>query len=740
VAEGRRHETPTVRREGARTPVSTVASGPDVTVVIPTKDRPALLARCLDRVLASGEASGRPFEVVVVDDGSEPPVRVERDDRVRVVTTPGLGPSRARNLGIAGARAPVVAFTDDDVLVDRDWIAAALEVLDADPSVAGVTGDTSSPPFDPLYEHSVFDHDGGSFLTCNVAYRTAALRAVGGFDRQFPHAAHEDRDLAWRVEAAVGEVRFAPGMRVEHPGRRFDARQWDRRGVLVVDDWLLLRRYPLAKVSGLPVRFAPVASMARRWQETGRTAGVGWRTPRRAVRLARLAGGQMAVAGWVTATQWRHHRDRTIEPTPGLDRPGLRVAYVGPVPNASGGGAAGVAGLLLAQLAARGMSIDCYLATSRETDALSAIAGISGIEVIESSTRFGFERWYSRQRFMKMATHQASAALARRKLAGTLAARHQAVPYDVLYQFSAIESFGVPTARRGRPPVVIHPSVHAAGELRWMRNERALSDELEGTWRPALVRAWLVLRSWRQRRDARRADRVLALSAAFAADLEADYGVDPDRVGVVPNCIDVGRFAPRTDPTCDPAVVSVGRLVVRKGLEDVVALSHELRGMPEAVEVVVVGAPSLWSDYSQLLAGLEPGVGRAVGHLDRDEVAALVRRSLCLVQLSRYEPFGLTVAEALACGVPVIVTRAVGAAEGLPDAVAAVVEPGDVHAVAAAVRGLLTLAPDERAFLSARCRAEAIARFAPEVVADLLEIELRTAAGQRRGGVTARRT
>jgi glycosyltransferase involved in cell wall biosynthesis len=699
-------------------------AAPDVTVVIPTKDRPALLASCLEGVLAAGDASGRGFEVVVVDDGSEPPVEVGGDDRVRVVRTPGVGPSRARNLGIAEARAPIVAFTDDDVVVDRGWLAAALEVLDADPAVAGVTGDTTSPAFDPLYEHSVFDHDGGSFLTCNVAYRTSALHAVGGFDRQFPHAAHEDRDLAWRVQAAVGEVRFAPRMRVLHPGRSFDARQWDRRGGLVVDDWLLLRRYPDAKASGLPVRVAPAASMARRWLETARSAEVGWRTPRRAARLARLAGGQMAVAAWVTATQWRHHRDRPIEPTPGLDRPGMRIAYVGPVPSASGGGAAGVAGLLLAQLAERGMSIDCYLATSRETDALGAIASIPGVEVIEAATRFGFERWYSRQRFMKMATHQASAALARRRLAGTLSARHQAVPYDVIYQFSAIESFGVPPARRGRPPVVIHPSVHAAGELRWMRNERALSDVLEGTWRPALVRAWLRLRAWRQRRDARRADRVLALSAAFAADLVGDYGIDPARVAVVPNCIDVDRFTPSAERGSDPAVVSVGRLVVRKGLEDVVALSHELRDEAEAVEVVVVGAPSLWSDYSGLMAGLEPGVGRAVGRLDRDEVAALVARSLCLVQLSRYEPFGLTVAEALACGVPVVVTRAVGAAEGMPDEVATVVEPGDVAAIAAAVRGLLALAPDERAFLSARCRAEAIARFAPEVVADRLEAEL----------------
>jgi glycosyltransferase involved in cell wall biosynthesis len=237
-----------------------------------------------------------------------------------------------------------------------------------------------------------------------------------------------------------------------------------------------------------------------------------------------------------------------------------------------------------------------------------------------------------------------------------------------------------------------------------------------------------VLRSARQRRDVRRADRVLALSGAFRRDLVADYGVDDERVAIVPNCIDLERFTPALDGArahrAAPArVLSVGRLTVRKGLEDVVALSHALRDRVGQVEVCVVGTHSLWSDYSALVEGLEPGVGRHLGYLDRDEVARLLAGSLCLVQLSRYEPFGLTIAEALACGVPVIVTPAVGAAEGLAPEVARVVEPGDVAAVTAAVVELLNLETDERAFLAARCRAEA-ARFAPDVVARQLEREL----------------
>ena len=97
---------------------------------------------------------------------------------------------------------------------------------------------------------------------------------------------------------------------------------------------------------------------------------------------ARLAGGQLAVGALVTATQWRHQRDRSIAPTPGLARTGLRIAYVGPVPTPSAGGAAGVAGLLLAELARRGASIDCFVATSRETEDVRELAGTAGIEVV----------------------------------------------------------------------------------------------------------------------------------------------------------------------------------------------------------------------------------------------------------------------------------------------------------------------------------------------------------------------
>ena len=71
------------------------------------------------------------------------------------------------------------------------------------------------------------------------------------------------------------------------------------------------------------------------------------------------------------------------------------------------------------------------------------------------------------------------------------------------------------------------------------------------------------------------------------------------------------------------------------------------------------------------------------------EVPGELARASVLLQASRYEPFGLTVAEALAAGVPVVGTSEVGAIEGVDRSVAAEVAPGDAEALAAAVVAML---------------------------------------------------
>lgn len=685
----------------------------DISIVIASKDRPELLQRVYRAVCDQRIPSGINYEIIVVDDGSTPPYSAEQFPHVRFLRTEGVGPARARNLGVANALGTVVMFTDDDVIVDRDWLASAWEFLVAHPECAGVTGDTSSPPYNPIREHSVEDHDGGSYLTCNVAYRRQALLLVGGFDRLFPHAAHEDRDLAWRIEEQCGPVGFNSEMKVVHPGRPFTKAKWIRRGTLAVDDWLIIRRYPERHASAVSVRWQPVVRGARRWWSIGCGAAV-WRSPLSFLRWLTVAGGQLLVLTYTCYFRWGQLRDTPVEPVPGLWASKRRLAYVGPNPDPALPGAPGVAGLILRELATRGYAFDIFIVSSAEDADSRALESLQGIRYIVERSSFQFMKWYSRHRLSKMVSSQVFAAMGRRRLAKKLAAMHQASPYDAIYQFSTFESFGVP--KRSGIPVVIHPSTHASGELRWLRLENSQGMSADPWLQRWVVERWLALRARRQRRDARRAIGVMAISNVFGELIRADYGLAAGAVRVVPNCLDLQQF--KNSYSYHGGLAAVGRLSSRKGLEDIRAYAEQT---VNPLVVNVVGTASLWSNNSVLLSGLSESVVKLWGHLSRSSAVELMGGSAAVVQLSRYEPFGLTVAESLAAGVPVIVTSAVGAAERIDERCKWTIPVGDIGALAASACEASLRSDEERAKIGRLCRIEAERLFSPTVVADAWE-------------------
>ena len=116
-------------------------TGPLATVVVTTCAQPEQLIRCLDALESSRY---RPFEIVVVENRPSPQSRtreaVRGYARVRYIEEPVPGLSRARNAGLAVARGEIVAFTDDDVVVDPDWLPSLVAAFDAAPDVAAVTG------------------------------------------------------------------------------------------------------------------------------------------------------------------------------------------------------------------------------------------------------------------------------------------------------------------------------------------------------------------------------------------------------------------------------------------------------------------------------------------------------------------------------------------------------------------------------------------------------------------------
>jgi GT2 family glycosyltransferase len=128
-------------RPASSPPAKAPASLPSLTVAICTRDHPHDLARCLDSL---GRAEAPDFEVLVVDNAplSDATERLVRDryPAARYAREPRPGLDWARNRAIAEARGEVIAFTDDDVVVDPAWPRALAAAFAEDPSVMAVTG------------------------------------------------------------------------------------------------------------------------------------------------------------------------------------------------------------------------------------------------------------------------------------------------------------------------------------------------------------------------------------------------------------------------------------------------------------------------------------------------------------------------------------------------------------------------------------------------------------------------
>lgn len=266
-------------------------SAPDCTIVLPTHNRPALLARLV--VELRQQLGDDSVTVVVVDDGSTPAVRLDiADERFRVLRTDGLGPAGARNIGWRAASTGWIAFLDDDVLPRPGWWRAVADSLGGD--AVAVEGRVVSEPFDPLRERSIVRESGGWGLTCNVAYRRSALEAVDGFDEDFPAAHCEDLDLFMRIRER-GATRFRDDMVVEHFKRPFGPRGAWRRGTWVGSEIRLARKHPgiFSTPDWVPTPVLPLLLVLTEW--CGRLAEE--RAPRRIVRLVSLASIQTVATG-----------------------------------------------------------------------------------------------------------------------------------------------------------------------------------------------------------------------------------------------------------------------------------------------------------------------------------------------------------------------------------------------------------------------------------------------------------
>ena len=204
------------------------------------------------------------------------------------------------------------------------------------------------------------------------------------------------------------------------------------------------------------------------------------------------------------------------------------------------------------------------------------------------------------------------------------------------------------------------------------------------------------------------ADRVVVTSPSTACLLAAAYGVAPMKVTVVRPGTDRVPVRPRP-PADRVALLAVGAVVPRKGYDVLVAALAELSDLPW--DLVIVGDRTRSRETVRRLdedidkRGL---AGRIVfaGIADSDGLRALYASADLFVLPSRFEGYGMAIADAIAHGVPVVATTAGAIPDTVPPGSGVLVRPDDAQALAAALRRLIG-DPIERERLAAGARAAA---------------------------------
>ena len=231
---------------------------PELSIAICTYNRPVLLRSAVETLLQQ-PASDLHYEVIVIDNNSTPETQAvveelaRSDSRVRYVKESRQGNAYARNTGVAEARAPIVAFLDDDVVVRGKWLETIKQTFaetDAEFIGGKVLPRWEEPPPEWLTEShwapiAALDYGDKTFsitpanpvclLTANIAFRREVFDRHGGFSANVQRAGDsigslEDHEFLTRLIRAGVAGLYVPELVVEaHVGRERMTKAYHRR-------------------------------------------------------------------------------------------------------------------------------------------------------------------------------------------------------------------------------------------------------------------------------------------------------------------------------------------------------------------------------------------------------------------------------------------------------------------------------------------------------------------------------
>lgn len=207
-----------------------------LSVIICTRDRAPQLERCLQE-FKEAQTFRKSWELIVVDNNSSDDTKAvvrkfaaSTPFHVRYLFEGRQGLSHARNRGIAEASNSIIAFTDDDCLVDRQWAGTIVREFSTDPSLAVLGGrvepgdpngqSVGTRTFSDRKQISSFQELFGRMIGCNMAFSRKVFEVIGGFDpllgKGTSLGSAEDLDLLYRALKEQLTIVYVPEAVVFH--------------------------------------------------------------------------------------------------------------------------------------------------------------------------------------------------------------------------------------------------------------------------------------------------------------------------------------------------------------------------------------------------------------------------------------------------------------------------------------------------------------------------------------------
>ncbi len=252
---------------------------PRISVIVCTHNGSRTIRDCFEGLLKLRYPN---FDVIVVNDGSsDETAAIAKEYGFGLISTENRGLGSARNTGLESATGEIVAYLDDDAYPDPDWLNYLVAAFLSTPHV-GVGGPNISPVGDGPIADCVANAPGGPVHVllsdreaehipgCNMAFRKAALKAIGGFDPRF-RAAGDDVDVCWRLQEQGWTLGYSPAAVVWHHRRNSVGAYWRQQQGYGKAEALLEKKWP-EKYNG-----AGHLTWGGRVYTKGLTQTIGWR-------------------------------------------------------------------------------------------------------------------------------------------------------------------------------------------------------------------------------------------------------------------------------------------------------------------------------------------------------------------------------------------------------------------------------------------------------------------------------